>query len=88
MSARDSIYADLAQYLAARNGAYGGRAVRAYWHGAIASSIGAWYRTAARVRELLSASQLAWLRARGLVAALEYSPAWLARLLRRPLLPQ
>jgi hypothetical protein len=88
LSTRDSIYTDLARYLVAHADSYRSRAVRTYWHDAIASSIRLMYQTALHVRDVLTPDQLMWLRTRGLAPSLYYSPDWLERKVREPLIPR
>jgi hypothetical protein len=83
-ASRDSIYSDLADYLVALNGNYGGTGVRRHWHDAIAASIRAMYETGLDARHLLTQEQRDWLRGRGLSRMIDITSSWLERTLDAP----
>jgi hypothetical protein len=86
LAVRDSVYGALAEYLIAQGRNYESSSVRERWHADITFSIRSTFLIGTRVREMLTAEQLAWLRARRLTLTLEYSPDWLERTIRAPLL--
>ncbi len=86
LAARDSIYGALARFLVTREGNFDGPAVREAWHGAIATSVRKRLDAGMAVRAVVSPSQYEWLQRHSLTSSLDYSPDWLARALRAPLL--
>jgi hypothetical protein len=85
-ASRDSIYAGLAVYLAAHATSVGRRETRDQWHAAIATAIALSYRTAVRIRALLTPDQIAQVRAQG-GNWVDDTPEWLRNELRKPLMP-
>jgi hypothetical protein len=84
----DSLYTRLATYLFARQGRYGGEAVRSEWHRTIGDIVVSSIASIDAARALLTQEQLDWLRSRRIAPSLFYSREWLAQTLRGPLAPR
>jgi hypothetical protein len=83
---RDSLYADLARFLAAREGDYGDREVRARWHRAVLASLTSDYEASRRLRDVLTPAQIAALEVQEWPPHfLSRTPDWFAQVTRGPL---
>lgn len=88
VTTRDSIYADLAEFLLTTRRNHDDADVRQQWHESIATSIREKYKIARFVRDLLTSAQMNWLEESGRGAWLEWSPNSLTQILREPLDPR
>jgi hypothetical protein len=84
LDVRDSIYSELASFLAANRDDLGSTSVRDHWHTAISASLRQTYTLVPELQAILTPAQFAWAAGQGWLSELEITPSGLERLLRQP----